>query len=245
MARIGNWIPGLTLAVAGGALLAFAGSVSAQVVKIAQPHHPGEVVQPAQRLEPLPESSGFDRPDSVRCLPEAEIGRWDRPLSAIRISSRPPGKELPTDCDFQVIGEEPLEIIRPPRKDVRWVPAEYVHQPLYFEDIPLERYGQTIIPGTQPIASATRFFFTFPFMPFKLAYQHPYRHVHSYGHWTPGSPAPGWKQLPRLPADHLGDFWARLRDKPNDNRPNGVKRLYVNAPESLFIVPERRWCHPR
>ena len=41
--------------------------------------------------------------------------------------------------------------------EFQWAPANFFHQPLYFDDTPLERYGQSVCPHLQPIISGGRF----------------------------------------------------------------------------------------
>lgn len=74
-------------------------------------------------------------------------------------------------------------------KEVWWVPSEISHKPLYFDDTPLERYGQSH-GHWQPLHSAARFYATFPAIPVKLFTQPPHQAVHALAAPRPGSCAP-------------------------------------------------------
>jgi len=72
----------------------------------------------------------------------------------------------------------------------QWEASALYHQPLYFEDVPLERYGQTLRPVLQPFASGAKFFASVPFLPYKAVLEPPIEHVYALGYYRPGSIAP-------------------------------------------------------
>jgi hypothetical protein len=80
-----------------------------------------------------------------------------------------------------------------------WAAPEMAYQPLYFDDTPLERYGQSVCPGLQPLLSGAHFFAMFPLMPYKLGLDGPCEPVYNLGYYRPGSDAPCVRQ--RLPWD--------------------------------------------
>ena len=78
-----------------------------------------------------------------------------------------------------------------------WEAPGLRHFPLYFEDAPLERYGQTVSPWLQPAISAAKFYGTIPLLPYTMALNPPLEHVFTLGYYRPGSCAPFVRQ--RLP----------------------------------------------
>ncbi|MEK6235050.1 MAG: hypothetical protein N2C14_10080, partial [Planctomycetales bacterium] len=76
----------------------------------------------------------------------------------------------------------------------QWVAPGLGHNPLYFEDVPLERYGQTFCPALQPIVSGAKFWGTVPMLPYIMTLKHPTEHVYTLGYHRPGSRAPWVRQ---------------------------------------------------
>jgi hypothetical protein len=71
-----------------------------------------------------------------------------------------------------------------------WKASALCHKPLYFEDVELERYGQTISPVFQPIISATKFYLTLPILPYMWGLEPPCECIYPLGYYRPGSCAP-------------------------------------------------------
>jgi len=69
----------------------------------------------------------------------------------------------------------------------------FYHNPLYFEEINLERYGYGCTPCLQPAASAAHFFVRVPMLPYLLATDCPGECDYTLGHYRPGSCAP-WRR---------------------------------------------------
>ena len=65
----------------------------------------------------------------------------------------------------------------------------------------LERHGQTRHPLVQPLVSGTRFFLTFPALPYAAVVDPPRPARSVLGHFRPGSGAPLLLQRPPLQAD--------------------------------------------
>ncbi len=80
-----------------------------------------------------------------------------------------------------------------------WVAPVFCHQPLYFEDIMLERHGHERLPPLQPILSGVRFFTTIATQPYLAYLNPPFRESYNTGNYRPGSAAPGLRQ--RAPYD--------------------------------------------
>lgn len=81
--------------------------------------------------------------------------------------------------------------------ELHWAASNLYHQPLYFDDTPLERYGQSCHPLIQPWISGAHFFATFPLVPYKMGLDRTHDCVYALGYYRPGSWAPA--VLPRLP----------------------------------------------
>ena len=78
-----------------------------------------------------------------------------------------------------------------------WTAPGTMHQPLYFEDVNLERAGHSW--GLlQPAMSAVHFFGRIPALPYLMATHPPGECVYTLGHYRPGSCAPQLRRVPRL-----------------------------------------------
>jgi hypothetical protein len=78
-----------------------------------------------------------------------------------------------------------------------WAATNLYYQPLYFEEVNLERYGYTSCRLLQPLISAARFFATIPALPYKMVLQRPCHPNFVLGNDRPGSRAPWyWQRLP-------------------------------------------------
>lgn len=88
-----------------------------------------------------------------------------------------------------------------------WEAGGMAHYPLYFEDVRLERYGQTLralYPCAQPFASGALFFGTIPSVPVQMVFQRPFECMFPLGYYRPGGipgACPGGKYRLRLPCD--------------------------------------------
>lgn len=82
-------------------------------------------------------------------------------------------------------------------KPFNWVAPGTVHNPLYFEDVALERYGQGCNPCLQPAVSGVRFLADTLLLPYQMGLDCPCELEYSLGYQRPGSCAPPVaKQLP-------------------------------------------------
>ena len=59
-----------------------------------------------------------------------------------------------------------------------------------FDDVQLERYGQSRCPTLQPVLSGAHFFGTMAIMPYKMGLSGPFEMTSNYGYYRPGSPTP-------------------------------------------------------
>lgn len=77
-----------------------------------------------------------------------------------------------------------------PRADYCWEAPDLWHYPLYFEDIPLERYGHTRHYIIQPFVSVPRFMFQLGMMPYQLTIDPVYKVRYTLGLYRPGEHVP-------------------------------------------------------
>ena len=144
--------------------------------------------------------------DEVECPDEETLRSQFKPISEVRLRLHAEAKQLPADCSRVL-----FESTRPSNarsnavRNVHWQPTNFLHQPLYFDDVPLERYGQTLSPCWQPVLSGARFYLTLPVIPWKMGYDHPYDCVTTLGLYRPGVCAPCMREKlpPRNPQSTL------------------------------------------
>jgi hypothetical protein len=94
--------------------------------------------------------------------------------------------------DFPVLGHIGLN------PDFFLEPADFCHQPLYFEEINLERFGTTRTPRLQPVVSGASFFVTVPAMPYLMTVYRPRVCYQDMSPYRPGRPAPWHRELPPI-----------------------------------------------
>jgi hypothetical protein len=77
-----------------------------------------------------------------------------------------------------------------------WQASAFCHQPLYFEEVNLERYGYAHNKYIQPWFSAAHFFCTIPALPYLMTAEPPGECIYTAGHYRPGSPYEPERVLP-------------------------------------------------
>ncbi len=142
--------------------------------------------------------------------------RADSNLAAVATDEQPPPGDRPTDqiqATLRVSGEVPASAAQQyfstqttagawsgrgwSPSSYQWEASALYHQPLYFEDVPLERYGHSLRPPFQPLLSGAKFFATLPFLTYKMVLEPPNEPIYALGYYRPGSPAPWlWYPLP-------------------------------------------------
>ncbi len=95
--------------------------------------------------------------------------------------------EFPVECG---LGDEQFQPRNFQSTLFAWKASALCHKPLYFEDIELERYGQTCSPLFQPIISATKFYLALPILPYLMGVEPPLECIYPLGYYRPGSCAP-------------------------------------------------------
>lgn len=76
-----------------------------------------------------------------------------------------------------------------------WTASSLCHKPLYFENVPLERYGHSAGPFLQPVESTVHFFSSLFFVPYNTALNPPNECQYALGYYRPGNCAP-WLRSP-------------------------------------------------
>jgi hypothetical protein len=113
-----------------------------------------------------------------------------RSFESITTNLEPADGLLPTDQAGDLFLPRPLRLEDVTWKPFYWSAPEIWHRPLYFDDVQLERYGQTPAPLLQPVLSGAHFFGTLPILPYKTGLDRPLEPVATLGYYRPGSPAP-------------------------------------------------------
>ena len=71
-----------------------------------------------------------------------------------------------------------------------WEASNLYHNPIYFQDVPLERYGHSYPCWLQPFASVGKFGLQFAGLPYQMAIDPPCKRIYPLGYYRPGECAP-------------------------------------------------------
>lgn len=109
-----------------------------------------------------------------------------QPVPKPRISA--PGRQIPEDDAkrYVKLGHTPYIPRQSPEFFYAWEATKFNHQPLYFEDAALERYGHTLPGPLQPIVSVGKFSAQLAFLPYQMAIKSPVARVSPLGWYGPG-----------------------------------------------------------
>ena len=172
---------------------------------------------PPRLVPPTIVTSDLDSLEMIpqnRPMPSGATLRNEPPI--VPIATPIPGRGMATPCNDKIGLKSIREIshdIRPARSDelpevcvidrppyygrhfgqtcFMWTASALSTRAAYFEDVQLERYGNTIVcPALQPIVSGVKFFATIPILPYKMGVTPPHECVYTLGHRRPGSRAP-------------------------------------------------------
>jgi hypothetical protein len=128
----------------------------------------------------------------------ADLDRFGRPVADIPLDIRPTAGVMPEDVAKEVFAAanspELRESDQRPPILCAWSPWTIGYRPLYFEEIPLERYGMTY--GLlQPAVSGAHFFGSVAALPYKMVVHPPRSCLCSNGFSRMGDiPLPGYGQ---------------------------------------------------
>ena len=127
-----------------------------------------------------------------KCPSLEDLGYRFKSLAEISLNIGLTEGEQPEDCSANLfqsqMGNAPARL--PINMTMFWAASELWHQPLYFEDPVLERYGRTYHPLIQPAISFAHFFGTLPIIPYKIGLDRMNDRVYTLGYFRPGSHVP-------------------------------------------------------
>ncbi len=169
---------------------------------------------PAEFLPPMPETEATPLRTALADLPPAPEGTTETAVeveaTAVEMLFRPISRIEPFH-DYSPSGVKPTSAANDPRNrtpkilplpasgsverafattEFQWEAANVFHNPLYFEDTELERYGHTYPFGLQPVASLAKFGVQTAALPYQIALNPVWRQQYPLGYYRPGDPAP-------------------------------------------------------
>lgn len=154
----------------------------------------------------LAENGPVDQGGSFEDAKKIE-GNETRPIQQVSIDITPPEGELPMDRAEEKFEQLP-EQIQLPGSHRLWCGTSFYwnasllnHQPLYFEDVNLERNGFSRGCLLQPVVSGMKFFGTLPALPYLMTADPPQETAFTLGQSRPGSHACFVSERPRLQLD--------------------------------------------
>lgn len=128
----------------------------------------------------------------IRTAPAKDGSKVDlsiRPINSISLNITPQSKgDLPPNLAQESMRDELPQLLqdRPYEPwNYYWTATAFAHQPLYFEQVNVERYGHNA-GCLQPVFSAAHFFGTIPILPYKMGMDHPNECIYTLGHSRPG-----------------------------------------------------------
>ena len=159
---------------------------------------PGE---PQTEEKPVQESLGDapgelkqdDKQPPVTAL-GTELDKWPlQSIDQISLDIRDKAKVVPRDRSGLLVNESKSNWndFYPTQKDFAWCPPDISYQPLYFQDVALERYGQTFgCAGMEGALSGLHFFASVCTLPGQVLCDPPFCCQYPLGYCRPGNPAP-------------------------------------------------------
>jgi hypothetical protein len=150
----------------------------------------GWLMQPGASV--MAQTASSDGPLGIRGDERAEaadqtvlaLGAQVKPMSEISLDVLHPDQPLPPELVLQGPNVEGDDERGFTAQTFQWSASRLSHEPLYFEDIPLERYGQTRC--LQPAWSAAHFFGSVALLPYKVGLNAPHDCIYTLGHVRPG-----------------------------------------------------------
>lgn len=144
-------------------------------------------------LELVDDDQQMDDVDDDERPARPEFGAWPKKgIRGIVIDVREKNYNAPEDMSAQLIASSASQWTQfaPAPKVFAWVAPDIRYQPLYFEDVALERYGQTAPPYKQGLASGFHFFKSVVSLPRQMRYDAPRSCDHPLGFCRPGNKVP-------------------------------------------------------
>ncbi len=166
-------------------------SITGELVSVKQEQEKIEdAIAPGDRQE---KNDQEKKPANNQVKPDEVLK--NRPIMDIKVSPNDPSSKRPKDrfAEFD-ISKFPRNLPVYPQRLVTWEAPNILYNPLYFEDVVLERYGQTYGPLGQPWVSAVRFFGSATVLPYNALIDRPYSCETPLGYCRPGNWVPTQKQ---------------------------------------------------
>jgi len=115
----------------------------------------------------------------------------NRPLLTVSPDLPVYDKQVPDDSSLTLLSDYRVAVYPYYLNETYcWSAANIRYQPLYFEDVTLERYGQTKGCTRQPWVSAVHFFSSAALLPINIIREHPYSCQFPLGYSLPGGRTP-------------------------------------------------------
>ncbi len=159
---------------------------------------PGEITPVEKGIqESLGDAPGELKQDDKRPPVTAlgtELDKWPlQSIDQINLDIRDTAKVVPRDRSGLLINDSKSNWNEffPVEKDFAWCAPDIRYQPLYFQDVAMERYGQT--PSNACVAgavSAAHFFVSATTLPYQLLRDPPFGCDYPLGYCRPGNSAP-------------------------------------------------------
>ncbi|QDS89532.1 hypothetical protein EC9_37320 [Rosistilla ulvae] len=106
---------------------------------------------------------------------------------------------LPRECRIAQVAYQPRNWTP---ATMTWKASNLCHNPLYFEEVQLERYGHSAGPIKQPLISTAHFFVNIAVLPYKMGIHPATECQYALGYYRPGNCAP--YMLPPIPLSLRG-----------------------------------------
>jgi len=157
------------------------------------PADSGSGVETAQAPDGQAANRGRARPSGPPLGPAEEANGF-KPIGRMSVNIAPSPGELPTNHAAGWFSGMPMqsgnsERLRPwMTNSAAWEPTAYYHDPLYFEEPNLERYGYKR--PWQSVVSAGHFGLNLAILPYKFGAQPYWKRQYALGRYRPGSPVP-------------------------------------------------------
>jgi hypothetical protein len=145
-------------------------------------------VAPLAAQVPAPEPTSLAPPSD--CPPAGDPRMYVRPMSEIPAKLPTDQGRLPTDCSTELFTSAEVISSLEVNRQFHWRPTNFFHQPLYFDDQPLERYGQSSHRLLQPAISGVHFFSNIAIVPYKMGFNGTHDCVTPLGYGRPGNRVP-------------------------------------------------------
>jgi hypothetical protein len=195
-------------------------------------NQPRRGTEPANSSAPNRLPAGAEEPQALPAPAGAADAPKDpcaaissKPLNQLGISIAEPAGKLPTNlanpCWEQINQGTPAGSRCWSVVSYNWEATCFYHNPLYFEEVNLERYGYQCGDRScccscgrecclQPVVSAAHFFGTIPALPYCMAADCPCDCVYTLGHYRPGDCNPwryNWPPCDPWAGLAAGGFW--------------------------------------